>query len=296
MTKIRVVLTAASSLGALLITATAHADEPGANSETQHVAPRRGAPAPATGWTNEPRVGPPPAAAPAAAPAPAPATKSSSVTLKVSTESSREAPRDDGGAAAPQEGAPAPAPESAPRGRLLPTASSLRMGPNAEADRPTDPLAKTDALSDARFLHGFRIGYSYVANHDKPLESLDGKSFKDKTGTKSPNSFLLGYEVVVRMVGHSWLNVILVGNGLLAGLEQSKFLPSGNALIGFEFNNSFQVGVGAHLTPLKGQEAHTAFAAGWTPRVGTFYVPLHAFFVPDVDGNHRMGMLTGVTF
>ena len=113
---------------------------------------------------------------------------------------------------------------------------------------------------------------------------------------KAPHSFLLGYEVVVRMVGHSWLNVILVGNGLVAGLEQSKFLPTANGLIGFEFNNSFQVGAGVNLSPLKGQEAHTAFAAGWTPRVGNFYVPVHAFFVPDVDGNHRMGMLTGVTF
>lgn len=166
-----------------------------------------------------------------------------------------------------------------------------------EADQAAvGPIKVFDPLTEARFLHGFRLGYAYTANYDKPVESLDGESFKDKTKTKSPNSFLIGYEGFVRMVGHSWLNVILVGNVLLAGLEQSKVLPSGNALIGFEFNNSFQVGVGAHLTPLKGQEAHTAFAAGWTPRVGTFYVPVHAFFVPDVDGNHRMGMLTGVTF
>jgi hypothetical protein len=90
--------------------------------------------------------------------------------------------------------------------------------------------------------------------------------------------------------------VILLANGMLAGLEQSKLLPSGNALIGFEFNNSFQLGVGVHLTPLKGQEAHIAAAGGWTPRVGNFYIPVHAFFIPDVEGNHRAGMLTGVTW
>lgn len=285
MTKIQAFGAAVAIVGTLLSAATARAGEQGANGETQRVGPppsssspppRTGAPAPDSGWATPP--------APSHG---APGTKSSSVTLKVSTE----AHDDDASSAAPP---PLP---PAPRGRLIPTASSLRVGPEGEADRPSDAPGKVgDPLTDARFLHGFRIGYSYVANYDKPLDSLDGKSFQDKTGVKSPNSFLLGYEVVVRMVGHSWLNVILVGNGLVAGIEQSKFLPSGNALIGFEFNNSFQVGVGAHLTPLKGQEAHNAFAAGWTPRVGTFYVPIHAFFVPDVDGNHRVGMLTGVTF
>jgi hypothetical protein len=113
---------------------------------------------------------------------------------------------------------------------------------------------------------------------------------------KTPHHFLIGYEGMARMVGHSWLNVILVGNAMVAGLEQSKFYPTGNALIGFEIDNSFQFGVGASFTPLKGQEAHTIIAAGWTPRVGSFYVPLHAFFIPDVDGLHRTGVTTGVTW
>jgi len=274
MRKNHAVLGVVSSLGLFFVSANAHAGEPGANWETQQL-PQP--PPPNNGWTQGP---------PVAAPAPAlgpPAAKSSSVTLKVSTES-----RYDGATAAPPPPPQPPQPSPGPR-----------LGPPvpADADHPNlGPAKAADPLADARLLHGFRLGYSYVANYDKPLEALDGASFKEKTGTKSPNNFLIGYEVVIRMAGHSWLNVILVGNGLLAGLEQSKVLPSGNALIGFEFNNSFQVGVGAHLTPLKGQEAHTAFAAGWTPRVGTFYVPVHAFFVPDVDGNHRMGMLTGVTF
>jgi hypothetical protein len=113
---------------------------------------------------------------------------------------------------------------------------------------------------------------------------------------KSPNSFLLGYEAVYRVVGHSWLNVILLGNAMIAGLEQSKVFPTANLLIGFEFNNSFQIGTGASLAPLKGEEAHAIFAAGWTPRVGSFYVPVHAFAIPDVDGAHRLGMTTGVTW
>lgn len=168
--------------------------------------------------------------------------------------------------------------------------------PPAVADKPVESPVRGDPLVDSRFLNGFRIGYAYTANDEKPLEALDGKSFREAAGTRSPHSFLLGYEIMVRMIGHGWLNVILTTNVVLAGLEQSKVLPSGNALIGFEFSNAFQLGVGTHLTPLKGQEAHTIFGAGWTPRVGSFFVPAHAFFIPDVDGNHRVGMMTGVTW
>jgi hypothetical protein len=149
---------------------------------------------------------------------------------------------------------------------------------------------------DSKLLHGFRLGFGYVANYDKPMESLDGISLKEKIGLKSPAHFLLGYEVMYRVVSQSWLNVLLLGNAMVAGLEQSKVLPTGNLLIGAEINNSFQIGVGANLSPLKGQEAHTIIAAGWTPKVGTLYTPFHVFFIPDVDGAHRLGVTTGVTF
>lgn len=210
-----------------------------------------------------------------------PAASTKSTSLKVTVE----------------ENAPAAPPSTSPPPREgTPNDGSVSAGERMTPDKTTDSDRSRDKLAESHFLHGFRLGYSFVANYDKPLESLDGRSFKDKAGVKSPHNFLIGYEMLVRMMGHSWLNVILLANGIIGGLEQSKVLPSGNALIGFEINNSFQVGVGAHLTPLKGQEAHVAVAAGWTPRVGGFYVPVHAFFIPDVDGNHRTGMLTGVTW
>ena len=123
-------------------------------------------------------------------------------------------------------------------------------------------MSPRDKLVEQRFLNGFRIGYAYVANYDKPIDALGGQSLKDKIDMKTPHHFLLGYEGMVRMVGHSWLNVILVGNVMVAGVEQSKFYPTGNALLGFEIDNSFQMGVGTSLTPLKGQEAHAIVAAG----------------------------------
>lgn len=150
--------------------------------------------------------------------------------------------------------------------------------------------------NDGKLMHGFRIGYSATLNYDKQIAALDGQSLQQKVNMRSPNHMLVGYEAFYRVVGHSWLNVIMVANANVAGLEESHFFPSGNLLLGGELNNSFQLGLGVHLEPLKGSEAHTILAAGWTPRVGTFYVPVHAFFIPDVDGVHRVGLTTGVTW
>jgi hypothetical protein len=163
------------------------------------------------------------------------------------------------------------------------------------ADRPAD-APRSKSPDDASLLHGFRLGYGYVFNYADPSSVFENKSFRERAGLRSPHHFLLGYEVVYRVVGHSWLNVLLMGNGMVAGLEQSKVLPSANPLIGAEIKNSFQIGVGANLSPLKGSEAHTIVAAGWTPKVGTNYTPVHAYFIPAVDGYHRMGVTTGVTF
>jgi hypothetical protein len=167
---------------------------------------------------------------------------------------------------------------------------------SSRVDRaPTEPPI-VRSPDDYTLLHGFRLGYGYVANYTDPSPAFDGKSIKEKLDLRSPHHFLLGYEVMYRVVSHSWLNVLLLANGIVAGLEQSKVLPSANLLIGGELKNTFQIGVGANLSPLKGSEAHTIIAAGWTPRVGSIYTPLHFFFIPDVDGNHRMGVTTGVTF
>lgn len=179
-----------------------------------------------------------------------------------------------------------------------PPSSTVKMTLEAtKIDAPSPPTtAAPKSINDDRLLHGFRIGYGYVLNYDKSAAGLDGESLKERADLRSPSHLLLGYEVLYRVVSHSWLNVLLLANGMIAGLEQSRFLPSGNFLIGAELNNSFQIGIGTNVSPLKGSEAHAVIAAGWTPRVGSIYVPFHMFFVPDVDGVHRMGVTTGVTF
>jgi hypothetical protein len=205
----------------------------------------------------------------------------------------------------PPPSAPLPAPNAPPPAPVAPVApgapptaaSSVRLTyESTRVDRAATAPPIATSPDDETLLHGFRLGYGYVMNYDKPAIAFDGKSLQQVAGLRSPHHFLLGYEAVYRVVGHSWLNVLLLGNAMVAGLEQSKFLPSANLLIGFELKNTFQVGVGANLSPLKGSEAHTIIAAGWTPRVGTIYTPVHFFFIPDVDGVHRMGVTTGVTF
>jgi hypothetical protein len=193
---------------------------------------------------------------------------------------------------APVQYAPAPAPQVA----------TAQLAPQAPTAPPLNAVAADDMENGwhrpagKRFFHGFRLGWTHIVDYDKPVMSRDGKSIKEQFGLKSPDMMLLGYEGFYRTVGHSWLNVLMVGNVTVAGLEQSKFIPAASGLIGFEFNESFQLGVGVNLTPDPNAPSHMIVAGGWTPSVGSIQTPIHAFYVPDPDHNHRMGVTVGMTW
>jgi len=194
------------------------------------------------------------------------------------------------------------------------------MRPVAAASQPagylptTEPEQKDEGWvrpPGQRFLHGVRIGWTYIMNFEeenRPGENTGDpmQSVKDKYGLKTPNMMLIGYEGMYRIVGHSWLNVVMVGNVTVAGLEQSKFIPAASGLIGAEFNESFQLGIGVNVTPDPDAPTHAIIAAGWTPRVGSIHTPVHFFFVPepgtkDMQGNYhpgnsRIGATVGVTW
>jgi len=177
---------------------------------------------------------------------------------------------------------------------LPPTAPERSVGPapgTSEDDVAEEPEIR-------RFLHGFRLGYLYVHDIESPVDSENPSSptYSDRYGIRSPHMFMLGYELAVRMIGHDWLNVLLLGNILIAGLEQSRFYPSANLMLGFEFQEMLQLGVGVSLTPTKDDPAHVVVAAGWTPRAGEIYLPIHFFFVPDINGHHKLGVTLGVNF
>ena len=188
------------------------------------------------------------------------------------------------------------------------------------AQAQTQPAPEASAQADdedtgwhrpagQRFTSGFRLGWMYIANMDK-MSRLDdsGKptSLKEQFGLKNPNMFLIGYEGFYRIVGHSWLNVLMVGNVSVAGLDQSKFIPTASGLLGFEIERQVELGVGVNLTPDSQAPSHMILAVGWTPRVGSIQTPIHFFYIPDakttdsmgntIGGNSRMGATIGMNW
>lgn len=194
--------------------------------------------------------------------------------------------------------APLPAPQQAPAQTVAVAAPVQAAGyaePMTLSGQPPVDGQGWGAPAGVRFQHGIRLGWTYIQNMDEPTREND-MSLAQEFGLKSPNMMLLGYEAFYRVVGSSWLNVLMVGNVTVAGLEQSKFIPAASGLIGFEFNRSFQLGVGVNLTPDPQSISHMIAAAGWTPQVGKISVPLHFFYVPDTEGNNRMGATVGMTW
>jgi hypothetical protein len=203
-------------------------------------------------------------------------------------------------APAPQDPAPAPAPQAQP-------ATVAYAEPQPGAVYTGDPAIQEDDGEGwhkpvgRRFMHGFRLGWTYLFNMNKATRDTNGDDMPDQSlmkeyDLKSANMMLLGYEGFYRIVGHSWLNVLIVGNVTVAGLEQSKFIPAASGLLGFEFDRSFQLGVGVNITPDPEAPTHMIAAAGWTPRVGSINTPVHFFFVPDAERNHRMGATIGMSW
>ncbi len=206
----------------------------------------------------------------------------------------------------PPEVASEPPPPPAPELADAPAVLEVHVGtyerpseaaPFEEEPAPTRLEAQAQRRPvEKRLLHGFRLGFSYIANTSRPDADNPDQTVLEGYGMQSPSMFLMGYEMFYRLVGHSWLNVLLVWNAMVAGIEQSKFFPIGNFLLGFEIEEDIQMGVGVNLTPDREKPSHMIAAIGWTPLVGSFFVPVHFFFVPDVDGNHRMGTTIGVTW
>jgi hypothetical protein len=112
--------------------------------------------------------GPPPALAETAAPAAPPPP----------VEPATEAPP------APEIDPPAPPPDEAP----------------VDAD---PPRPRRERPPDHRVLHGFRLGYMYLMHSGRPDPADPNRTVLEGLGLESPSSFLIGYEVIYRLVGHS---------------------------------------------------------------------------------------------
>jgi 2-keto-4-pentenoate hydratase/2-oxohepta-3-ene-1,7-dioic acid hydratase in catechol pathway len=135
---------------------------------------------------------------------------------------------------------------------------------------------------------GMRFGYNY-ANKAEESSKL-----------QSPHMFALGFEAQQTMAGGDWLDLLFIQNITISGLEQSVVIPTGNALVGFEINKAFQIGVGANVSIYdpsgKDNYIHLVSAVGWTQPAGTFSVPVHFVLIPDVNNYWRCAATTGVNW
>ena len=166
-------------------------------------------------------------------------------------------------------------------------AVSVQASPQTDDEPRRRPVGK-------RFTNGFRLGWMYVANIDRMSDN--GMTFRERTGLKSPHMFVMGYEFMFRAISHAGLNAIVVANASVAGLDQSKVIPSTNGLVGVEIEHSFQAAVGISLTPDPVAPTHMVLAAGWTPEVGSMQLPVHFIYIPDPDRNYRMGATVGMNW
>lgn len=189
---------------------------------------------------------------------------------------------------------------------VQPTVASVQPAAPADQSTLTDGTDEDTGWhrpAGQRFTSGFRMGWMHIS-HMNDLSRTDdnGKlqSLAGQYGIKSPDMFLIGYEGFYRIVGHSWLNVLMVGNVSVAGLDQSKFIPTASGLLGFEIQRSFELGVGVNLVPDTSDPSHMIIAAGWTPKIGSIQTPIHAFYIPEasstVSGLDSNGQMTTVSY
>jgi hypothetical protein len=115
---------------------------------------------------------------------------------------------------------------------------------------------------------------------------------------RSPHVSVFGAEAQQCFRGGAWLDVIVVENLSITGIEQGLVLPSLNLLLGFEFYGRLQLGAGAHILPLAKEEdfVRLQLMLGGNIPAGSLEVPVHVGFIPDPEGRWRALVTTGVFF
>ncbi|MFT5684701.1 MAG: hypothetical protein ACI8RZ_005645 [Myxococcota bacterium] len=168
-------------------------------------------------------------------------------------------------------------------GALLGACGDLRLPEGmALTESVVAPAVSFNGESVPEMHHGFRVGYAYTRDD----------SFA------APHLLVMGYEVSQEITGGGGLDVLMLANLSISGLNQSVAWPTLNLLIGCELSDALQIGVGPSIawTMPEDKVLHMVLAAGWEARAGTLGVPLHFAWIPDVDGEDRFIATTGVTF
>ena len=108
-----------------------------------------------------------------------------------------------------------------------PEPATAHVASATSATAHVERIESTDPPPRIGFTHGFRIGYSFVR--------LDGA---DTDPLASSHLVTVGYEVQQRIIGGGWLNVLMIENVMVSGINPSRFIPTANLLLGFEFKDS----------------------------------------------------------
>jgi hypothetical protein len=132
---------------------------------------------------------------------------------------------------------------------------------------------------------GFRMGYGYVADSE----------------LQTPHLMVLGWDHMQTISTGTMIDVIVAGNVSLGGMNQGVLLPSSHLIVGYQFNDSLQLGIGPVLTfselnTTPSARLNMIAAAGWNIKMGDVYFPIHAAYVPDVDGRWRTYITTGMNW
>jgi len=152
-----------------------------------------------------------------------------------------------------------------------------------EPDAPDnqDPYSDIPVMEHS---HGFRMGYGLIANV-KANETLT-----------TPSLFVLGYEVNQRLIGGEAVDIIFAEVLAVSGMNQGLFIPTGNFLIGAEFNQTLRASAGMHVSPLSttGDLVHMIASIGYSVDAGRFNLPIDIAWIPDTDPkrNHWRGFAT----
>jgi len=131
--------------------------------------------------------------------------------------------------------------------------------------------------------HGFRVGDAYT---------MDDRTFT------SPHLLVMGDELIQEVPGGEGLDVLMVGNVSVSGLNQSKLVPVFNLLLGVELSDALQLGLGPSVSwAMPADESlHMLLTGGWVDSSGALDVPLNLFWIPDINNRDRIFATTDITF
>ncbi|GAA3998328.1 hypothetical protein GCM10022408_06400 [Hymenobacter fastidiosus] len=163
---------------------------------------------------------------------------------------------------------------------LSPAPALPNTPPPAAPSGPTVPGDEESAYNDVH-LGGPRLGFTVLtAGAATKAEERNIKPFITQFGWQ--------FETRVFRLPNGTAGLVEIVP-LIGGLEQNKFIPSLNALIGIRGPKGFEFGLGPNLTPIS---ASIALAVGTTYRTHGVNFPVNLAVVPG-NGGARISLLVG---